>query len=155
MNKNIHFIIWAVITTAIYTWLTPTKKKELKLYRTLENKKIVDKYKIISECIGSLFIILFLLCIIAPLLQSGVNINTLIFSWSVYIFILITCFHLLIKLISKISTNYEYYYIMLVIAIRSHISYDRMIKSLYFIFIMSCSGIIYSSYFIFNQYLLK
>ena len=138
-------LIWAIITTVLSKWIFSLTNKEHKLYEKTKTQITEHKYKIVSEFIGSIFIIFLSLSVIVPLFQSGENIVTAIFLCSSYTLISIICTHVIISVICKVKNNCKYDGILFVIAIRSHISYKRMLNILFFIFIASCCGIIYST----------
>lgn len=138
-------IIWAIITTVISKWIFSLTNKEYKSYAKKKAQIIEHKYKIVSEFIGSIFIIFLSLSVIVPLFQSGRTIVTAIFLCSSYTLISIICTHVIINIICKIKNSYKYDEILFVIAIRSHISYKRMLNILFFIFLASCCGVIYST----------
>lgn len=142
MDKD---IIWVIVTGIFLGWLNTQTKKELKLYTSIKVKNIVAKYKILSEFIGSVFIILLFLCIVVSLLQCGGNSIIAIFLSSSYILTLMTLSYVIMHVICKINKNYNYNDILLVIAIRGHMSFQRMRKLLFSIFFISCSGMIYST----------
>lgn len=138
-------LIWAIITTVLSKWIFSLTNKEYKLYSKTKTQIIEHKYKIASEFIGSIFIIFLLLSIIFPLFQSEGNILIAIFLCSSYTLISIICTHVIINVTCKIKNNFKYNEILFVVAIRSHISYKRMLNMLFFIFLASCCGVIYST----------
>lgn len=138
-------IIWAIITTVLLKWVFSLTDKEYKLYAKTKTKITEHKYKIVSEFIGSIFISFLCLSVIAPFFQSGGNIVIAIFLCSSYTLISIICTYIIINFICKIKNNYKYDELLFVIAIRGHMSYKRMLNILFFIFLASCCGIIYST----------
>lgn len=138
-------LLWLILSSLLIGWVTFKTRKEERFLGKKQVREIVHKYKIPAEFAGSSFLILLVLMTAASIFQSNGCLETALFLGSLYALALMAGTRLGIRLLCRMRNDWNEHDFYIAIAACGKMSPRRMKQLLFFLLVMACSGLAFSS----------
>lgn len=139
-----HDILWLLLTSLLTGWMMFRTRKEEHFSGKKQVQEIVNKYKLLAEFAGSLFLILLCLLLASAVFLSNGCPETALFLATLYMVALTTA--TVIHLLCRIRKNWDEHDFYMAMANRTGMSLRHLKQLKFFLLIAACSGLVCSAF---------